>query len=142
MVNDLLQAGLAFSRLLRGSKNASATLGLARHLKPKKFGEPFWGCDCGKSSALANTTKSGAKAYYSTQVFTLENGRCFDMSKFPSPLASSLGDVEFSRLSADEIKRVSVKRIHVTPTFDSLGGPAPGGLYDPALGAVRALDTT
>jgi DNA-directed RNA polymerase I subunit RPA1 len=64
------------------------------------------------------------------------------MSKFPSPLASSLGDVEFSRLSADEIKRVSVKRIRVTPTFDSLGGPAPGGLYDPALGAVRALDTT
>jgi DNA-directed RNA polymerase I subunit RPA1 len=64
------------------------------------------------------------------------------MSKFPNPLASSLGDVEFSRLSADEIKRVSVKRIHVTPTFDSLGGPAPGGLYDPALGAVRALDTT
>jgi DNA-directed RNA polymerase I subunit RPA1 len=64
------------------------------------------------------------------------------MSKFPSPLASSLGDVEFCRLSADEIKQLSVKRIHVTPSFDSLGGPTPGGLYDPALGAVRNLGTT
>lgn len=63
------------------------------------------------------------------------------MSKFPTPLASSLSNVEFSRLSADEIKRLSVKKIHVTPTFDSLGGPVPGGLYDPALGAVKALDT-
>ena len=115
-------------------------------LEAKKSLESFFGelfrCDCGKSSALATTTKSEARTYYSTQAFTLENGSCFNMSKFPSPLASSLGDVEFSRLSADEIKRVSVKRIHVTPTFDSLGGPAPGGLYDPALGAVRALDTT
>jgi DNA-directed RNA polymerase I subunit RPA1 len=64
------------------------------------------------------------------------------MSKYPNPLASSLRDVEFSRLSADEIKKVSVKRINVTPTFDTLGGVAPGGLYDPALGAVRILDTT
>ncbi len=64
------------------------------------------------------------------------------MSKFPSPLASSLAIVEFSRLTADEVRRISVKRIHVAPTFDSLGGPVPGGLYDPALGAVKALDTT
>jgi DNA-directed RNA polymerase beta' subunit len=63
------------------------------------------------------------------------------MSKYPNPLASSLRDVEFSRLSADEIKKISVKRIHVTPTFDTLGGAVPGGLYDPALGAVRALTT-
>ena len=58
------------------------------------------------------------------------------MTSFSHPLASSVGDVEFSRLSAEEIKKISVKKIHVSPTFDSMGGPMPGGLYDPALGAV------
>ena len=64
------------------------------------------------------------------------------MSKYPTALASALENVEFTRLSAEEIEKISVKRIHVTPTLDSLGGPAPGGLYDPALGAIRVLDTT
>ena len=76
------------------------------------------------------------------QALHVRNGSCFIMSKYPNPLASSLRDVEFSRLSADEIKKISVKRIHIAPTFDTLGGAVPGGLYDPALGAVRALDTT
>ena len=62
------------------------------------------------------------------------------MANFSNSLTSSLANVEFSRFSADEIKRVSVKRIHVTPTFDSLKGPVPGGLYDPALGAVKVFD--
>jgi hypothetical protein len=58
------------------------------------------------------------------------------MANFTSPTAFFIGDVEFSRLSADEIKKISVKRIHVTPTFDQFQQPTPGGLHDPALGAV------
>ena len=50
--------------------------------------------------------------------------------------ASFIGDVEFSRLSAEEIKKISVKKIHVIPTFDDFQQPTSGGLHDPALGAV------
>ena len=58
------------------------------------------------------------------------------MANYAQPVASTVNDVEFSRFSAEEIKKISVKRIHVTPTFDTFGGPVPGGLYDPAMGAV------
>lgn len=58
------------------------------------------------------------------------------MAIFTSPTASFIGDVEFSRLSAEEIKKISVKRIHVTPTFDQFQQPTPGGLHDPALGPI------
>ena len=57
------------------------------------------------------------------------------MASFSHLIASSIGDVEFGRLSAQEIKRISVKRIYNTPTLDSFNNPVPGGLYDPALGA-------
>ncbi|ETN41028.1 uncharacterized protein HMPREF1541_02962 [Cyphellophora europaea CBS 101466] len=56
------------------------------------------------------------------------------------PLASSTGSVGFARLSHDEIRKISVKRIHTTPALDSMHQPVPGGLYDPALGAIQALD--
>ena len=62
------------------------------------------------------------------------------MADSASPIASSVGRIDFSHLSAEEIQRVSVKRIRVSPTFDSLGGPVLGGLYDPALGAIKPLD--
>jgi DNA-directed RNA polymerase I subunit RPA1 len=62
------------------------------------------------------------------------------MANSTNPTASFIGDVEFSRLSAEEIKKISVKRIHVTPTFDQFQQPTPGGLHDPALGAI--LDKT
>jgi DNA-directed RNA polymerase I subunit RPA1 len=64
------------------------------------------------------------------------------MAGYLNPIASGTGGIAFSRLPADEIKRISVKRIHVTPTLDSLLNPVPGGLYDPALGAIKALDVT
>ena len=57
------------------------------------------------------------------------------MSNFTKPVASSIGGVEFGILSDDEIKAISVKRIHNSPTLDSFNNPVPGGLYDPALGA-------
>ena len=51
------------------------------------------------------------------------------------PIASSVESVEFTFLSADEIRSMSVKRIENDNTFDLLLNPVPGGLYDPALGS-------
>jgi DNA-directed RNA polymerase I subunit RPA1 len=51
------------------------------------------------------------------------------------PVGSSLESVEFTFLSTDEIRSMSVKRIENDSTFDSLLNPVPGGLYDPALGS-------
>ncbi|KAK0651336.1 hypothetical protein B0T16DRAFT_323548 [Cercophora newfieldiana] len=50
------------------------------------------------------------------------------------PVTSSLESVEFTFLTAEEIRSVSVKRIENDNTFDTLLNPVPGGLYDPALG--------
>ena len=57
------------------------------------------------------------------------------MASFTKPVLSSIGGLEFGFLSNEDIKAVSVKRIHNTPTLDSFNNPVPGGLYDPALGA-------
>ncbi len=51
------------------------------------------------------------------------------------PVASFIGSVDFSLLSSDDIKAISVKKIQNPTTFDSLLHPVPGGLYDAALGA-------
>ena len=51
------------------------------------------------------------------------------------PVASYIGSVDFGFLSSEEIKSLSVKRIQNSVTFDTLLHPAPGGLYDSALGA-------
>jgi len=51
------------------------------------------------------------------------------------PVASALDSVEFTFLTADEIRAISVRRIENDTTFDSLLSPVPGGLYDPALGS-------
>ena len=52
------------------------------------------------------------------------------------PVASYIGSVDFGFLSAEEIKRLSVKHIRNPNTLDTLLNPIPGGLSDPALGAV------
>ncbi|KAK5988731.1 DNA-directed RNA polymerase I subunit [Cladobotryum mycophilum] len=51
------------------------------------------------------------------------------------PVTSEVESVEFTFLSAKEIKAISVKRIENESTFDNLLNPVPGGLYDPALGS-------
>lgn len=51
------------------------------------------------------------------------------------PVSSSISGVEFSFLTEDEIKGLSVKRIVNPSTYDTLDNPVPGGLYDTALGA-------
>ncbi|TPX13246.1 uncharacterized protein E0L32_006446 [Thyridium curvatum] len=59
------------------------------------------------------------------------------------PVASSVESVEFTFLSAEEIRSMSVRRIENESTFDTLLNPVPGGLYDPALGSWGdALCTT
>ncbi|BDD64349.1 hypothetical protein MPDQ_000327 [Monascus purpureus] len=57
------------------------------------------------------------------------------MANFARPVPSSIAGVDFGFYSNEEIKAISVKRIHNTPTLDSFNNPIPGGLYDPALGA-------
>ena len=52
-----------------------------------------------------------------------------------SPVSSAIGGVDFSILSLDEIRAISVKRIENETTFDELGHPTPGGLYDAAMGS-------
>ncbi len=51
------------------------------------------------------------------------------------PVASAVESVEFTFLSTEEIRAISVRRIENENTFDTLLNPVPGGLYDPALGS-------
>jgi DNA-directed RNA polymerase I subunit RPA1 len=69
------------------------------------------------------------------QRFLLLSELQFTMATFARPVASSIAGVEFTVYSDEEIKKLSVKRIHNTPTLDSFNNPVPGGLYDPAMGA-------
>lgn len=62
------------------------------------------------------------------------------MAGTTKPLPSATGGLAFSRLPSDEIRKISVKQIHVTPALDSMFGPIPGGVHDLALGALQALD--
>ncbi|KIV94969.1 hypothetical protein PV10_02682 [Exophiala mesophila] len=62
------------------------------------------------------------------------------MAGYTKPVASATGGLSFSRLQSHEIRRISVKQIHQSPALDSLFEPVPGGLHDPALGAIAALD--
>ncbi|KAL4936371.1 hypothetical protein BDV06DRAFT_205199 [Aspergillus oleicola] len=57
------------------------------------------------------------------------------MATFARPVASQIAGINFDTYSDKDIKAISVKRIHNTPTLDSFNNPVPGGLYDPALGA-------
>lgn len=58
------------------------------------------------------------------------------------PVSSATSGIEFSRLSSEDVRKLSVKRIHVTPSLDSMFGPMPGGVHDLALGAINVLDAT
>ncbi|TDZ28998.1 DNA-directed RNA polymerase I subunit [Colletotrichum spinosum] len=51
------------------------------------------------------------------------------------PISSSVETVEFTFLTEEEIRAISVKRIENDSTFDNLLNPVPGGLYDTALGS-------
>ena len=57
------------------------------------------------------------------------------MANFARPVASSITGIDFRVYSDTDVKAISVKRIHNTPTLDSFNNPVPGGLYDTDLGA-------
>ncbi|KAK5084607.1 hypothetical protein LTR05_005685 [Lithohypha guttulata] len=61
---------------------------------------------------------------------------------FRTPLSSATSGIEFGRYASEDVRKLSVKRIHVTPTLDSMFGPMPGGVHDLALGAISTLDAT
>lgn len=53
--------------------------------------------------------------------------KAIDIDMFPA-------DLEFAIFSGEEIKRLSVVNIITGLTFDPLGHPLPGGLYDSLMG--------
>jgi hypothetical protein len=53
------------------------------------------------------------------------------------PISSAITGVDFQFLSQEEIRAISVKRIISVNTWDNLGNPLDGGLYDLALGALE-----
>ncbi|KAI0033330.1 hypothetical protein K488DRAFT_47922 [Vararia minispora EC-137] len=56
------------------------------------------------------------------------------------PIPSSVVSIAFSFLTAEEIRRISVKQIVNPVLLDDLNRPNPGGLYDPALGPAERAD--
>ena len=56
------------------------------------------------------------------------------------PVSSTVSEVGFGLLSADDVRSVSVKAITSPLTFDTMLHPVPGGLHDAALGDF--LDNT
>lgn len=54
--------------------------------------------------------------------------------KFNLDLHMDPSNVVFSMFTAEEIRTLSVTKIYTPLTFNSLGNPLPGGLYDPSLG--------
>lgn len=52
---------------------------------------------------------------------------------------NSVANLSFRTLSSDELVGLSMAKIVTPLTFDGLGHPLPGGLYDPKLGAVENM---
>ncbi|XP_044762771.1 DNA-directed RNA polymerase I subunit RPA1 [Coccinella septempunctata] len=53
------------------------------------------------------------------------------------PSNERITNISFSVFTHDELKQVAVKKIVTPLTFDPLGHPIPGGLYDKALGPMN-----
>lgn len=53
--------------------------------------------------------------------------------KWTGQFAQIVG-ASFGFLSDEDITKISVKSVHVPSSFDTLGNPVVGGLYDPSLG--------
>lgn len=49
--------------------------------------------------------------------------------------------VRFSFYTAEEIRKISVKKITKPDLLDSKSAPIPDGLYDPALGPINDADS-
>lgn len=51
------------------------------------------------------------------------------------PVGAEITRVDFGLYSPEEVLQLSVTQITNPTTFDALGNPISGGLYDPKLGA-------
>ena len=61
--------------------------------------------------------------------------------KQPSVLCKEIESASFSFYDAEEVRRISVKRVTNPVLFDGLNNAVPDGLYDPALGPTDAKAT-
>lgn len=50
------------------------------------------------------------------------------------PVTLEVDSLKFNVFSADDIRKFSVCKITNTTSFDSIGNPVPGGLYDASMG--------
>ena len=57
-----------------------------------------------------------------------------------NPIPSTVSSISFSFLTAQDIRRISVKQIVNPILLDDLNRPNIGGLYDPALGPSDRKD--
>ena len=60
----------------------------------------------------------------------------------PEPVSREVSALSFGFFTADEARRLSVKRITATEVLDRLDNAVPDGLYDPALGPTDPKGTT
>lgn len=67
--------------------------------------------------------------FFTTRTSTTMN---MDIAK---PVGAEITRVDFGLYSPEEILQLSVTQITNPTTFDALGNPISGGLYDPKLGA-------
>ncbi|CAH2096482.1 unnamed protein product [Euphydryas editha] len=62
-------------------------------------------------------------------------------TRFSSALTGMMSvdpdSVQFLMFNDEDVKKLSVAKITNTTSFDSMGNPTKGGLYDPALGPIR-----
>jgi hypothetical protein len=93
-------------------------------------------CSSGKKVRSRTTLGDNSEHFdFVRQRFLLLQELQDTMATFARPVASTINGVDFNVYSEQEIKALSVKRIHNTPTLDSFNNPVPGGLQDPAMGA-------
>ncbi|KAL0915444.1 hypothetical protein M5K25_015862 [Dendrobium thyrsiflorum] len=55
--------------------------------------------------------------------------------------SETVESIDFSFYSADEVRKISFKAITKAELLDTKESPVPDGLYDPALGPIKELDT-
>lgn len=102
----------------------------------KKLGHFFSSRLQDRLFALPPATEPRKENAFAFLAFSVARGAATGtMATFARPVASSLAGINFDVYSDEDIKAISVKRIHNTPTLDSFNNPVPGGLYDPALGS-------
>ena len=69
-----------------------------------------------------------------SRIFTGQDRATTTTTADPMSNSEEITGVSFGFYDPQDVAAMSVKEINVSLTFDELGEPIPGGLYDPALG--------